>query len=136
LLLTGSLPLLDMAPRSDEDEDSGESEVGCCTKYSIFVFNVLFFLVGFSMVALGTYAKVDNDGIYNKMRQNTSAIAMDPTIIAILVGIVIFIIGFCGCLGSLRENTILLTIYAYVLIFILIVEFIAVGVIYFYKDAA
>lgn len=48
----------------------------------------------------------------------------------------LIIAGFCGCLGSLRENTILLTIYAYVLIFILIVEFIAVGVIYFYKDAA
>lgn len=37
--------------------------------------------------------QVDNGGIYKKMQQNTGAFAMDPTIIAILVGIVIFIIG-------------------------------------------
>ncbi|GMR48110.1 hypothetical protein PMAYCL1PPCAC_18305 [Pristionchus mayeri] len=117
--------------RSEDDDDS--SEVNCCTKYAIFIFNVIFFFIGFLMVALGTFCQIDNGGMYKKM-QNTGQMAMDPTLLLILIGIVIFIIGFCGCLGSLRENTILLTIYTYALIAILLIE-LAIGIfLYFYKD--
>ncbi|GMS89808.1 hypothetical protein PENTCL1PPCAC_11983 [Pristionchus entomophagus] len=121
-------------PSGKEDDDSeDESEVSCVTKYTIFVFNVIFFILGFALVAVGTYSQIDNGGIYKNM-QNVGQFAVDPTLFLILIGILIFIIGFCGCLGSLRENTILLTIYAWSLIIIVVLECaIALGL-YFYKE--
>ncbi|GMT24222.1 hypothetical protein PFISCL1PPCAC_15519, partial [Pristionchus fissidentatus] len=58
----------------------------------------------------------------------------DPTLALILIGILIFVIGFCGCLGSLRENTILLTIFMATLGTIILVEIILICVAYFYSD--
>ena len=39
-----------------------------------------------------------------------SQIHLDPAFIFIIVGAVIFIIGFCGCVGALRENTVFLLV--------------------------
>ena len=56
----------------------GESEISCCVKYSVFGFNVLFFLIGFGLLLIGTWAQIEKNNIYshlNKVRfflSNTS----------------------------------------------------------------
>lgn len=37
-----------------------------------------------------------------------ACLAVDPTILLVVVGILTFLITFCGCVGSLRENICLL----------------------------
>lgn len=37
-----------------------------------------------------------------------ACLAVDPAILLIVVGILTFLITFCGCVGSLRENICLL----------------------------
>lgn len=37
-----------------------------------------------------------------------ACLAVDPTILLVVVGVLTFLITFCGCVGSLRENICLL----------------------------
>jgi hypothetical protein len=37
-------------------------------------------------------------------------VLFDPAFVFLVVGLLVFIIGFCGCVGALRENTNLLLI--------------------------
>ena len=40
-------------------------------------------------------------------------VLFDPAFVFLVVGLFVFIIGFCGCVGALRENTNLLLIVSY-----------------------
>lgn len=95
-----------------------QSEVSYVIKYLVFGFNGLFWLLGAGLLAIGLWAWTEK-----KMFDNIaelSQIHLDPAFIFIIVGGIIFIIGFCGCVGALRENTLFLLVYC-----------IAVGIIFF-----
>ncbi|ELU03300.1 hypothetical protein CAPTEDRAFT_26419, partial [Capitella teleta] len=77
-----------------------------------------FQLLGGAMLGIGMWAWSEKD-MFNNISQLTQ-VTLDPALILIIVGAVIFIIGFTGCVGALRENTILLLLYC-----------IAVGIIFF-----
>ena len=53
-------------------------------------------------------------GLYARLLQNDwdslSGVSTDPAVLLIVAGGLAFLIGFCGCVGSLRENVILLKI--------------------------
>jgi len=96
------------------------SEVSCCLKYVIFGFNVIFWLLGLAILAIGVWAWTEKD-TFNNLSRLTN-IALDPAFIFIWAGAVTFIIGFTGCVGALRENTGLLASYAIFLAVILLLE--------------
>ncbi|RZF45966.1 hypothetical protein LSTR_LSTR008343 [Laodelphax striatellus] len=108
------------------------SEVSCCLKYMIFGFNVMFWLLGLCILAVGIWAWSEKDTFNNLGR--LANIALDPAFVLICVGTLTFIIGFTGCVGALRENTCLLAAYALFLAIILLLEMTAVVMGFIFKD--
>jgi len=82
------------------------NEISCCTKYFLFSFNVLFWLLGLLLLTCGIWAWTEK-GFFDDIADQTE-IPLDPVVLIISIGLVMFILSFAGCLGSLRENICLL----------------------------
>ncbi|CAL4066027.1 unnamed protein product, partial [Meganyctiphanes norvegica] len=109
-----------------------QSEVSCCLKYVIFGFNVIFWLLGLSILAIGVWAWTEKD-TFNNLSRLTN-IALDPAFVLIVSGLITFTIGFTGCVGALRENTSLLACYAIFLAILLLLEMTAGILGFIFKD--
>ena len=81
--------------------------------YKIVTF--YFQLLGGAICAIGLWAWTEKE-MFHKIGQLTS-IPLDPALIFIIVGAVIFIIGFTGCVGALRENTMLLLVVSHTIVY-------------------
>lgn len=90
----------------------------------------MFWCAGVTFVVVGAWAFAEN----NKFTSSSSNgapkyakvfdVVFDLTILIIVLGAVIFIIAFAGCIGALRENVCLLKFFCYVLGALLFVELI------------
>ncbi|XP_053719190.1 tetraspanin-33 isoform X2 [Synchiropus splendidus] len=101
------------APRYGEDF----TFVSRLVKYLLFLFNFIFWVISVVMVSIGLYAR--------SVKHAEAALAylsVDPAIFIMVVGILMFIITFCGCLGSLRENICLLQTFCISLVVIFILQ--------------
>ena len=79
------------------------TEVSCVVKYFLFGFNVLFWLIGTSCVAVGLWAWSEKQ-VFDNLARIADLTFLDPALILIVIGGLMFSIGFCGCVGALREN--------------------------------
>uniref|UniRef100_A0A4W5QFP2 Tetraspanin n=1 Tax=Hucho hucho TaxID=62062 RepID=A0A4W5QFP2_9TELE len=68
-------------------------------RYFLFFFSFLFWVFSLLIVAIGVYAKVQK--ATDTVRDT---FLIDPAVILIVVGVVMFFVTFCGCIGALREN--------------------------------
>jgi len=117
---------------SSRSRRQDRTEVSCCIKYLVFGFNVFFWLIGIAAAAAGFYAWVEKDTLNNLSK--LSKIPLDPALVLIIVGGIMFILGFAGCVGALRENTTLLLFFSFSVGVILFLE-LATGILLFlYKD--
>lgn len=78
-------------------------DVRCCVKWTLFVFNLVFWVVGASLVAVGVYARTEK-----RAAGSVGSLVGDPAVLLLVVGALTFLLAFCGCVGALRENTCLL----------------------------
>ncbi|XP_031567261.1 tetraspanin-17-like [Actinia tenebrosa] len=92
------------------------SEVSLCVKYLLFFFNVFFWLIGGLMISIGLYARFEKTAY----QEFFSDVLTDPAFALIIVGAIMFILGFSGCIGALRENICLLKFFS---IFLAIIFF-------------
>eukprot|EP00128_Syssomonas_multiformis_P000992 Colp12_sorted_trinity150504_noHs@15024 len=90
--------------------------------FMIFV-NFLFFVAGGAIFGLGIYIIVQYNNNFKDVVSTTNV----PTIIFILIGLFILIIGFSGCCGALRENRCLLHTY-FALVLIVCLFQVAIGI--------
>ncbi|XP_059489115.1 tetraspanin-33-like [Neocloeon triangulifer] len=103
--------------------------VSACGKYMIFLLNFLFWLLGGLLIAIGLYAFVDKWQTIGSVKlTNIYDVFLNISLVLIIMGAIIFIMSFTGCIGALRENTCLLRFYSFfLLVFFLLEMFIAVA---------
>ncbi|XP_011189327.1 tetraspanin-5 isoform X1 [Zeugodacus cucurbitae] len=104
------------------------TEISCCLKYLLFSSNVVVWTAGLCVLAIGIWAWNEKDMFSNLAK--LTFIALDPAFVLICTGTITFIIGFTGCVGALRENTCLLSLYALFLSLLLTFE-ISLGILTF-----
>ncbi|XP_035532662.1 tetraspanin-33 [Morone saxatilis] len=114
---------------SGYDEDY--TFVSPVVKYLLFIFNLIFWIISLVMVSIGVYARM--------MKHAEAALAclsVDPAVMLMVVGVLMFIITFCGCVGSLRENICLLQTFCICLTVIFLLQ-LAAGILGFiFSDKA
>ncbi|XP_072309732.1 tetraspanin-33 isoform X2 [Eucyclogobius newberryi] len=117
------------APDGRDDEEF--TFVSPVVKYLLFIFNFLFWIIALVMVAIGVYARI--------MKHAETALAfltVDPAVMLMVVGILMFLITFCGCVGSLRENICLLQTFCVCLTIIFMLQLTAGILGFIFSDKA
>ncbi|XP_041424452.1 tetraspanin 14 L homeolog isoform X2 [Xenopus laevis] len=83
------------------------AEVSCCYKYLLFSYNIIFWLSGMVLLGVGLWAWSEK-GILSDITKVTRLHGFDPVWLVLVVGVIMFTLGFAGCVGALRENICLL----------------------------
>ncbi|UJR36183.1 hypothetical protein I4U23_028917 [Adineta vaga] len=102
-----------------------------CTRTVLLTLNILFILVGFSVMGLGIYIKVNGNfraisEIYT-VSEALGGEAMQWVAVGLItVGALTTILAVFGCLGAISKNRCFLYMYAICLTLIILVEFAAV----------
>merc|ERR1719411_1652834 len=90
-------------------------------KYLMFFFNFLFWRSGLVLIVIGAIIR-DKYGDYFSYADNKFA---NAAVFIIIVGVVVFVIGFLGCCGAVKENYCMVTTFAVLLALIFILEIVA-----------
>uniref|UniRef100_A0A8I5Y926 Tetraspanin 17 n=1 Tax=Rattus norvegicus TaxID=10116 RepID=A0A8I5Y926_RAT len=110
-----------------------DPEVGCCGKYFLFGFNIVFWVLGALFLAIGLWAWGEK-GVLSNISGLTDLGGLDPVWLFVVIGGIMSVLGFAGCIGALRENTFLLKFFSVFLGLIFFLE-LAAGILAFvFKD--
>ncbi|XP_027867757.1 tetraspanin-33 isoform X2 [Xiphophorus couchianus] len=85
-------------------------------KYTLFFFCYCFWVVSAVLIAVGIYAKVA------KEKDVVDTLTVDPALLLIVVGLLMFLITFLGCFGALRNATCLLKTFLSILAVVLVLQ--------------
>ncbi|RWS15943.1 tetraspanin-5-like protein [Dinothrombium tinctorium] len=119
-------------PQNDDEF----SFISPCVKYSLFFFNLIFWLIGGSLIGLGIYSFLVEYSETNLPKvQSILDIVFHVSITLIIVGIVVFSMSLFGCLGSLRENLCLLKLYSLMLLLLFIGEIILSSIAFMFPNS-
>ncbi|XP_021432526.2 tetraspanin-33 [Oncorhynchus mykiss] len=111
--------------------DKEFSFVSPVVKYLLFLFNLIFWMISLVLMSIGIYARM-----MKHAEAAMACLAVDPAILLLIVGVLMFFITFCGCVGSLRENICLLQTFCIFLTIIFLLQ-LAAGVLGFvFSDKA
>ncbi|CAM4622970.1 unnamed protein product [Lepidochelys olivacea] len=104
------------------------SPQGCLsvTKYFLFLFNLLFFLLGGIILSFGLWILIDQQSFAAVLGSSLYALKVWSYILS-GVGIITMLMGFLGCLGSLKEIKCMLGFY-FGFLFLLFAVQITIGV--------
>jgi len=96
-----------------------ELDIGMkCIKYMLFISNFMFVMVGFLLISIGSTISA----VYNDFELFLEAHHFKPAQLLIAVGIIIFFVALFGCIGAIKESTMLVNLYAFLLFILLILQ--------------
>ncbi|XP_053313501.1 leukocyte surface antigen CD53 [Spea bombifrons] len=98
-------------------------------KYMMFAFNLIFWVAGCSVIAIGIYFVINN--IYGSLLPQSPSLSIGNALI--VIGCIIMVFGFIGCMGAIKENKCLLLTFFILLLIILIIEVVMAVVLYIYE---
>merc|ERR1712002_1178238 len=87
----------------------------------MFFFNFLFWLSGVALIVVG--ALIRNK--YGEYLSYANSQFANVAVLIIVIGIIVFVIGFLGCCGAVKENYCMVTTFAVLLALIFILEIVA-----------
>ncbi|XP_077565498.1 tetraspanin-9-like isoform X2 [Stigmatopora nigra] len=103
----------------------------CCVKYMLFLFNLLFWLGGCGLLGVGVWLSVSQG---NFATLSPSFPSLSAANLIVMLGTVVMVTGFLGCLGAIKENKCLLLSFFIVLLIILLAELILLILFFVYTD--
>ncbi|XP_005374375.1 PREDICTED: tetraspanin-8 [Chinchilla lanigera] len=101
--------------------------VSGCLKYSMFIFNFLFWLCGTLILGIAIWIRVSKDGNEVFTSGNSEANPFVAVNILIAVGAIIMVLGFLGCCGAMKESRCMLLLFFIGLLLILLLQ-VAAGI--------
>ncbi|NXW65082.1 TSN8 protein, partial [Eurystomus gularis] len=93
--------------------------VNSCMKYSMFIFNFLFWVCGSIILGVSIWIRVSKNA-QQELEINSSLFAGVDLLIA--VGSIIMVLGFLGCCGAVKESRCMLLLFFIGLLLILILQ--------------
>ncbi|XP_048405080.1 tetraspanin-8-like isoform X2 [Stegostoma tigrinum] len=107
------------------------TEVNKCIKYSMLIFNVLFWMCGSIILGVAIWLRVSKE--VEKIEEFYPAVNL-----LITVGSIIMVLGFLGCCGAIKESKCMLVLFFIGLLLILAFQITAgiLGVVYKSKIAS
>lgn len=106
---------------------------GCVkvTKYFLFLFNLLFFILGAVILGFGVWILADKSSFISVLQTSSSSLQVGAYVF-IGVGAITMLMGFLGCIGAVKEVRCLLGLYFVLLLLILIAQ-VTVGVLFYFN---
>ncbi|XP_014824605.1 PREDICTED: CD82 antigen-like [Poecilia mexicana] len=102
------------------------------SKYFLFLFNLIFFLLGVAVLGFGLWLLLDNES-FTVVINNVTSVKV-ACYILVAVGAFSMLMGFVGCVGAIYEIRCVLGLYFTCLVLILIAQIVAGSLIYFQKE--
>ncbi|XP_037354756.1 leukocyte surface antigen CD53 [Talpa occidentalis] len=99
-------------------------------KYVLFFFNLLFWLCGCCILGFGIYFLVHNS--FGVLFHNHPSLTLGNVLI--IVGSIIMVVAFLGCMGSIKENKCLLMSFFALLLIILLAEVTLAVLLFLYEQ--
>ncbi|NWV86520.1 TSN8 protein, partial [Dasyornis broadbenti] len=96
--------------------------VSGCMKYSMFIFNFLFWVCGCIILGVSIWIRVSKDAQQVNACSHTSTILFAGVDLLIAVGAIIMVLGFLGCCGAVKESRCMLMLFFIGLLLILILQ--------------
>ncbi|XP_072038161.1 tetraspanin-15-like isoform X2 [Amphiura filiformis] len=102
-----------------------------CLRFLLFFYMFVFWAIGSTLLGLGIYAEIEK-----RSYEAVTDVFVSPSSLMIAVGAFMFILGFIGCIGTLRENIILLQIFAWTLAVVFALQLITAIVAFVFRNKA
>lgn len=112
-------------------KDKEFSFVSPVVKYLLFFFNMIFWIIALVLISIGVYSRV-----VKHAETALACLTVDPALLLMILGILMFFITFCGCVGSLRENICLLQTFCVILTIIFLLQLVAGVLGFVFSDKA
>uniref|UniRef100_A0A4W5M914 Tetraspanin n=1 Tax=Hucho hucho TaxID=62062 RepID=A0A4W5M914_9TELE len=103
-----------------------------CIKYLMFVFNFLIFLGGSFLLGVGVWVLVDPTGFKEIVAANP--LLFTGVYIILAMGGMLFLLGFLGCCGAIRENKCLLMFFFMLILVIFLAELAAAILAFIFRE--
>ncbi|XP_072321376.1 tetraspanin-18B-like [Eucyclogobius newberryi] len=97
-----------------------EGDCLSCMKYLMFIFNFFIFVGGSVLLAVGGWVLFDPLGFRELVASNP--LLFTGVYLVLALGSLLFLLGFLGCCGAIRENKCLLLFFFMLILFIFLSE--------------
>ncbi|KAK1159846.1 tetraspanin-18-like [Acipenser oxyrinchus oxyrinchus] len=109
-----------------------EGDCLSCIKYLMFIFNFFIFLGGACLLGVGIWVLVDPAGFQEIVAANP--LLFTGAYIILAMGGMLFLLGFLGCCGAIRENKCLLLFFFMLILIIFLAELAAAILAFIFRE--